>query len=80
MIVNVFYLSSNGDLTVIKDAEETEYIEITAKNPNGVFFGLIGKVYREKVLTVDFDTDYKQIKFFNKNSERVLISIDIEKL
>ncbi len=30
-----------------------------AKNPNAVFFGLIGKVYRSKVLTIDFDTDYK---------------------
>jgi hypothetical protein len=39
-----------------------------AKNPNAVFFGLIGKVYRSKVLTIDFDTDYKELKFSNKNS------------
>ena len=39
-----------------------------AKNPDGVFYGLIGKVYRSKILTVDFDTDFKYLKFTNKNS------------
>ncbi len=38
------------------------------KNPNAVFFGLIGKVYRSKILTVDFDTDFKLLKFANKIS------------
>ena len=33
-----------------------------------MFFGLIGKVYRSKVITMDFDTDYKDVKFYNKNS------------
>ena len=64
----MFYLTSSGVITVIKDANEDEYVEITAKNPNAVFFGLLGKVYRTKVITVDFDTDFKELKFYNKNS------------
>lgn len=59
LIVNVFYLTGSGGITVIKDANEDEFVEITVKNPNAVFFGLIGKVYRTKIITVDFDTDYK---------------------
>jgi hypothetical protein len=40
----------------------------------------VGKVYRAKIFTIDFDTDYKYLKFINKNPSKVVIEIDVEKL
>jgi hypothetical protein len=39
-----------------------------AKNPDQYGFVEIGQVYRTKMITVDFDKDFKYLKFINKNS------------
>jgi hypothetical protein len=51
----------------MRSSEENYFVEILTKNPNKAIFNYMGKVYSSKVMTVDFDTDYKYLKFINKN-------------
>lgn len=50
------------------------------RSPKQPLYSTLGKVYRRKVLTVNFDTDFVYLKFANQNAAKVLVEIDVEML
>lgn len=49
------------------------------RNEGSVIFANVGRVYVNKMFKINFDTDYKFIRFTNSYPELKMLMIDIER-
>jgi len=69
-----------GEITVMRDNDYTEHINILVRNEGQPYITGVGEVYIFRKFSINFDTDYKYFKFVSKMHGSVLVMVDLEKL
>jgi hypothetical protein len=76
----VFQVLSKGEIMLMRDNEESEFIDIQYKDEGKTYFKSFSSVYVSKVVKAVFDTDYKDFRLVSKLSRSVFVMVDLEKL
>ena len=78
MEVYVYMLTEVGDLTIPTSSNKREEVEIFTKKDEHAAYYHLGEVYVHAVIPINFDSDYRILRFRNTYSQTVLVEIDLE--
>ena len=62
------------------DNEEEQFIEISSREEGHSKYSKLGKVYIDKTIAFNFDSDYKYFRLTNHIQKQILVIVDLQKL
>jgi hypothetical protein len=77
--VLVFQVNDNGEIQLVHDAEESEFVDVAMREEGHSYYNPLGHVYVSKIFRINFDTDFKYFKFTSHTPNSVFIVVDLEK-
>ena len=76
----VFRVTAEGDMVLRQEGEENEFVSLQVRKQGSSLFNPIGNFYVQKTFRINFDTDFKDVRFVSELPNSVLIVVYLEKL
>lgn len=78
MEVYVYVVTDVGELSIPTSSNKRDEVEIfTKKHEHSTYYHL-GEVYVHSIISINFDSDYRILRFRNTYEQTVLVEIDLE--